>query len=237
MNKTHLTNVCALLLVAAGLSLDGRSGEAVLTTGLFALSGAVTNWIAIYMLFEKVPGLYGSGVIPARFEEFKVGIRGLVMEQFFSPARIAGFFDHLGREADGQTHLPGVERLIAQIDLDKAFESLVEVIMQSSFAGVLGMFGGREALDPLREPFAKKMRAFLRELSEDSEVREALKKASTTFWLDKVEDLVDQRLAQLTPAMVKDIMQRMIREHLGWLVVWGGVLGGLIGLLANLVLG
>jgi hypothetical protein len=24
----------------------------------------------------------------------------------------------------------------------------------------------------------------------------------------------------------------MIREHLGWLVVWGGVFGGLIGLLA-----
>ena len=25
-----------------------------------------------HMLFEKVPGLYGSGVIPARFEDFKI---------------------------------------------------------------------------------------------------------------------------------------------------------------------
>ena len=30
--------------------------------------------------------------------------------------------------------------------------------------------------------------------------------------------------------MVKGIMQDMIRAPLGWLVVWGGVFGGLIGL-------
>ena len=35
------------------------------------------------MLFEKVPFLYGSGVIPAHFEEFKQGINNLMMEQFF----------------------------------------------------------------------------------------------------------------------------------------------------------
>ena len=33
--------------------------------------------------------------------------------------------------------------------------------------------------------------------------------------------------------MVKDIVQTMIRQHLGWLVVWGGVFGGLIGLLTT----
>jgi len=37
--------------------------------------------------------------------------------------------------------------------------------------------------------------------------------------------------------MVKDIIQKMIRAHLGWLVVWGGVIGGLIGLIKCLVAG
>jgi hypothetical protein len=32
--------------------------------------------------------------------------------------------------------------------------------------------------------------------------------------------------------MVKDIIQEMIRSHLGWLVVWGGVFGALMGLVA-----
>ena len=36
------------------------------------------------MLFEKVPGLYGSGVVPSRFEEFKEGIAHLMMKQFFT---------------------------------------------------------------------------------------------------------------------------------------------------------
>ena len=55
----------------------------IFMAGLFALSGGLTNWLAIYMLFEKVPLLYGSGVIPNRFEEFKNGIKNLIMNEFF----------------------------------------------------------------------------------------------------------------------------------------------------------
>ncbi|MCU7375947.1 hypothetical protein PEC18_35415 [Paucibacter sp. O1-1] len=44
----------------------GLQQQIVFTIGLFALSGAITNWLAIHMLFEKVPGLYGSGVVPSR---------------------------------------------------------------------------------------------------------------------------------------------------------------------------
>jgi len=64
VNKSVITNGLAILVVITGLIIKN---ELVLTIGLFALSGAITNWLAIHMLFEKVPGLYGSGVIPARF--------------------------------------------------------------------------------------------------------------------------------------------------------------------------
>jgi uncharacterized membrane protein YheB (UPF0754 family) len=52
----------------------------------------------------------------------------------------------------------------------------------------------------------------------------------------KVEAIVNRRLEELTPQMVKIIVQDMIQKHLGWLVVWGGVFGGLIGLLTHLFL-
>jgi uncharacterized membrane protein YheB (UPF0754 family) len=52
--------------------------------------------------------------------------------------------------------------------------------------------------------------------------------------MSKVDNIVQQRLNELTPAMVKDIIQEMIKSHLGWLVVWGGFFGGLIGLIAHL---
>ena len=51
----------------------------------------------------------------------------------------------------------------------------------------------------------------------------------------KVDKIVAARLDELTPEDVKRIVQDMIHEHLGWLVVWGGVFGGLIGLLSATV--
>lgn len=92
MNKSFLTNFIAAALVATGLAIEGAWREPILATGLFALAGGVTNWLAIHMLFEKVPGLYGSGVISARFEDFKSGIHNLVMEQFFSKENLDRFF-------------------------------------------------------------------------------------------------------------------------------------------------
>ncbi|MBT5086716.1 MAG: hypothetical protein HOM71_04415, partial [Deltaproteobacteria bacterium] len=46
------TNLVALALVGGGLWFNGPWRETLLNTGLFALSGAITNWLAIYMLFE-----------------------------------------------------------------------------------------------------------------------------------------------------------------------------------------
>ncbi|MCV5959553.1 hypothetical protein OFO30_29685, partial [Escherichia coli] len=97
--------------------------------GLFAFSGAITNWLAIHMLFEKVPGLYGSGVIPARFEEFKLAIKNLMMEQFFTEANIDRF---LNKEMAGGVNID-LQPVIEKVDLNPAFDSLVEVIEGSQF--------------------------------------------------------------------------------------------------------
>ena len=51
----------------------------------------------------------------------------------------------------------------------------------------------------------------------------------TAMLSSQVEQIIDNRLAELTPEQVKDIIQEMIHKHLGWLVVWGGVFGGIIG--------
>ncbi|MCV5333459.1 hypothetical protein OFD71_34835, partial [Escherichia coli] len=90
---------------------------------------------AIHMLFEKVPGLYGSGVIPARFEEFKLAIKNLMMEQFFTEANIDRF---LNKEMAGGVNID-LQPVIEKVDLNPAFDSLVEVIEGSQFGGMLAM--------------------------------------------------------------------------------------------------
>jgi len=202
------------------------------TVGLFAISGALTNWIAVHMLFEKVPGLYGSGVIPERFEDFKSGIRTLVMAQFFSKENIQRFLT----DNKQPVHVDFAP-IIKKVDLAPTFDSLVEVIKDSSFGQMLGMFCGVEALEPMRQPFVIKMGAALEDITQDPKFTLLLQQELTQPDIqqdlhEKINTIVEQRLDELTPKMVKDIIQSMIREHLGWLVVWGGVFGGLIGLLA-----
>ncbi|WP_367990364.1 DUF445 domain-containing protein [Vibrio sp. NTOU-M3] len=234
MNKSLLTNVIALALLAGGYT---TGNEIAFYAGLFAFSGAITNWLAIHMLFEKVPGLYGSGVIPARFEDFKLAIKTLMMEQFFTRENIDKF---LNKEMAGTPTL-NLEPVIENIDFNPTFDSLVEVIANSSFGGMLAMFGGTEALLPLKEPFVEKMQQSVVEISRSDSVKNALKdQLEAPAMMDEIkqniENIIDQRLNELTPQLVKEMVQKMIKEHLGWLVVWGGVFGGLIGVISTLFL-
>lgn len=230
MNKSFTTNFIALALLIAGYSLDNT---VVFYAGLFAFSGAITNWLAVHMLFEKVPGLYGSGVIPARFEEFKAAIKTLMMEQFFTNENIDRF---LNKEmSDGKSL--NLEPILDKVDFNPTFDSLVDVIANSSFGGMLAMFGGTEALQPLKQPFVEKMQEAVVEISQSEPVKEALKEqlespAMMEEIKTNVENIIDQRLSELTPQLVKTIVQQMIRQHLGWLVVWGGVFGGVIGIIS-----
>lgn len=231
MNKSIITNAVALGLVTLGFIVNN---DIIKTVGLFAVSGALTNWIAVHMLFEKVPGLYGSGVIPARFEDFKSGIRTLVMEQFFSQENIDRFLTQ-----SKQITNVDLSPVIKKVDLSPTFDSLVELIKASSFGQMLGMIGGVEALEPMRQPFVDKMALSLTEITQDPKFAQLLQEELTQSDMphdlhEKVSQIVQQRLNELTPTMVKDIIQTMIKKHLGWLVVWGGVFGGFIGLLAAL---
>jgi len=240
LDKSLITNLLALLLVVAGLLVSPPYQSYVLNTGLFALSGGITNWLAIHMLFEKVPGFYGSGVIPLRFEEFKLGIRKLIMEQFFNKANLEQFFQNATEIAD-QLEVEIVAS-IDRLDLDRVFESLLDSVMESSLGNMLGMVGGRNALDAVREPVKDKLRDYFTTLFGKESFREHLQDAvrnsvESEAVLGKLETMIDNRLDEMTPQLVKEIIQEMIKEHLGWLVVWGCVIGGVLGLTVTIVMG
>ena len=187
------------------------------------------------MLFEKVPGLYGSGVIPARFEDFKLAIRQLMMEQFFTKENIDRF---LSGNSGGASPID-LSPVIDKVDLSPAFDSLVSVIENSSFAPMLEMIGGTKALQPMKEPFIEKMKVSIQDISQSEQfsalLRDELEQPNMIANMqEKVSDIIEKRLNELTPQLVKEIIQAMIKKHLGWLVVWGGIFGGLIGLIAAL---
>lgn len=230
VNKSFITNLIAIAIIATGY-LCPMNQELMKSIGFFALSGALTNWLAIHMLFEKVPLLYGSGVIPNRFEEFKLTIKSLMMNQFFTAENIEQFIHTEEKQGD---KLLNLEPLLEAVDYDKVYEGLVSSIMESSFGAMLQMMGGEEALVPLKEPFTAKMKLTLTEMVESDKFKAALEQGLDAHKIGediitKVETVIDKRLNELTPQLVKEMVQDIIRMHLGWLVVWGGVFGGVIG--------
>ncbi len=240
LTKNTVPNIIALAIIAASFAAPEPYKAVLLSIGLFALSGALTNWLAVYMLFDRVPGLYGSGVIPLHFEEFKAGIMRMVHQELLAKDSVERLMNSASpKEATSEPAID-ISPMLDAIDLDLAYDQLVATVKESSFGSMLAMVGGDEALQPLREPFKQRMGKFFADAAASPRVQSLVneqiaKAASSDRFVQKLDTLLRARLDEFTPEMVKDIMQRMIKSHLGWLVVWGGVFGGVIGLLAALV--
>jgi len=232
MNKSQFTDLLSVALVGLSYVVPTPYQHALLFTGLFALSGAVTNQLAIHMLFEKVPFLYGSGVIEKNFDSFKVSIKEMIMKQFFNKEQLGDFFAEEEQKMD-------LTPLVEEADFSPAFDALSKTVMESQFGGAVAMFGGESALESLREPFTHKLKAAVSSIVSSDTFKRQLEvhiqnSALSDDMLGAVEGLISRRLEVLTPKMVKELVQDLIKEHLGWLVVWGGVFGGLIGFLSSL---
>tara|TARA_B110000046_G_scaffold45309_1_gene50366 strand:+ start:2566 stop:3258 length:693 start_codon:yes stop_codon:yes gene_type:complete len=223
MNKSLITNLVAIFIILIGFALK-ENYSFILMTGIFAFSGSITNWLAVHMLFEKIPFLYGSGVILDRFQDIKVGIKNLILEELFSAEQINKFL------LENKDELS--EKFIDKIDFDRIFQGLVEAIEGSQLGGMLAMVGGRKALEPLKDPIIVKLKIIIGEIISENSGDKTDEQSSKSLII-KIETILDARLDDLTPKDIKRIIQKMIRDHLGWLVVWGGFFGGLLGLLLS----
>ncbi len=223
LNKSFMTNLIALVITSIGVYIADKH---VTNIGFYALSGALTNWIAIYMLFEKIPFVYGSGIIPNKFESFKSAIKKMIMEQFFSSKNLDKFLngDEIKKYAKAT--------ISKKIDHNKIFDSFVALLLDSKYVSLINMFMSDNTLEKLRESFIVKIDESLEQIIENVDID--ISKISVQE-IAKIEKVINTRLKELTPSMVKELIQKIIREHLGWLVVWGGVFGGLIGLVLSFI--
>lgn len=233
MYKSLITNIGAIVLIIGGYFSPWYSRQ-IFSAGIFALSGAVTNWLAVHMLFEKVPLVYGSGVIPLYFEDLKRAIKDLIMEQFFREENIARFLDQNVTTLTLATQSQN-SGILDLVDYDAAFNAVKDMVLSSGFGGLLRVFGAEDTLEKYRPDFQEKVQQVIRDQTSRPEFKEKIRDKLNDPGIRRevvkqLEGLIEKRLKELTPLMVKEMIQKMIQKHLGWLVVWGGVFGAVIGL-------
>ena len=211
-----ITNSTIIGLILIGFLLNSALLK---TIGFFGLSGSITNSLAVFMIFEKVPFLYGSGVIILKFEDFKKSIKNMILHQFFSENNLNKFFK-------------SKELNIKQfVNNDEVFEKLKGAIIASQFGAIINMFGGEGALEPLRNPLSDK----LSEMIYDIEFK-IQQKSSSIITTQEIEKILDSRLSELEAKDIKNLVQNIIRQHLSLLVVWGGIFGALLGAISFFVI-
>ena len=234
LSKSHITDIVTTTLIIISFFIPNQYGEVVLYIGLFAISGAVTNQLAIYMLFNRVPLLYGSGVIENNFETFKSSIKNMIMKQFFTKEQLKEFFEEEEKKID-------LTPIIQSADFKPAFLALKQSVMESKLGDALNFFGGEKALDPLEEPFAKKLKSAVVKIVNSKGFKEQIKhhlqhSSLNDDLIKSIDDLITKRLNDLTPKMINDLVYELIHTHLGWLVIWGAIFGGAIGLISSAIL-
>ena len=232
IRKSFFLNLIALGLVAASFYAPGNYANYFYYSGLFALSGAVTNEIAIFMIFNKIPFLYGSGIIELNFEKFKDSISELIMKEFFTKERLESLFEQEEAKIDFAS-------LIKDIDLNPTFDALKTSILESKYGQVINMFGGESSLELLRVTFLKKLHSSIISILNSKTFKMQLKKHIKNSNLSAdlqniIYNMIRKRLNELSPAQIKELISKLIKEHLDWLVVWGGIFGGIIGFLSVL---
>ena len=231
-DKGTLSNLISFVLMLVGLATSelGRFSSWILAAGLFGFAGGITNWLAVKMLFDRVPLLYGSGVIPNRFREIRQSIKDLIMAHFFSEDYLQRFL------AEHAAWLPGAEeveaRLLALLEseaVDRAIQDRLEGILHSP-RGMLIRLAGIDTLKNLARRLMQELAADLSPRLVEHLLEPVLNVHALRGQLDR---LLAVKLEELKPETVKRMMEEVIRHHLGWLIVWGNVFGGAIGLIAK----
>ena len=207
MNKSLITNLSSIGIITLSY-VSPIYSNIIFNIGIFAFSGSLTNWLAIHMLFEKIPLFYGSGVIPNRFREIKSMIKKLILEEFFYKENIQNFLNKK-KPIDLKIFLNEEER-------DKIFLKLVEAIEDSSLSGMLNILGGKNALMPLKEPMIIKIIEFLDDFQSN---KTKINDDSINEIKLKIEEIIDERLNQLNPIDIKIIIQDIIKKHLNTLSI------------------
>jgi hypothetical protein len=195
---------------------DGSLGSKyVLSFGLFSFAGGITNWLAIKMLFDKIPLLYGSGVIPRQFKAIRETIKTTIMNTFFDSNYLETYLNDRAKgflaDVDvGSRIKKGMELPSFEVKLVAKLQELSEKPDGMLLQTMAGMFGGIEPLVPFVKPLIIGLAdEFANSLVENFDIKDYI---SVDKIRGELDSLMTKKLELLTPEIVKVLIEDVIKE-------------------------
>jgi uncharacterized membrane-anchored protein YjiN (DUF445 family) len=249
MNKGSISNCATFSIMLVGMLLKAATagtecGAArtfgqecarwILAAGLFGFAGGITNWVAIKMLFDRVCNLPGSGVIPRRFKEIRQVIKDTIMKTFFDGPYLEAYMNKKMASLATELNLgPKLKELLETPEVDEMVTKALEELGNKPEGTMIMMMGIMPIqLKPLIIPMVSSMADDIAPLL--GKMFDAKSILSVDKLRTEIDTLMTEKLLELTPERVRDLLEEVIRTHLGWLVVWGNVFGALIGLVSTM---
>jgi hypothetical protein len=231
-HKGLVANILFLLLMVAGIvvsevlyPLEGfrGSGRAIFNdtmcldqlagcvsvrvlraVGLFGFIGGVTNWVAIEMLFVRIPYLIGTGVVAKQYKELREGIRRIVVNTLFDPTAVSKYFSGQRKYAIEMLHLgPHFGGLLDS----PAANTIVEQKIDSALAGPEGLILTLLGVDhsELRSIIRKNVQLFLVDISPIILDKLSPGIINGEGLQEEVEKILDQKIEELSATKVRQV--------------------------------
>ena len=146
-NKGAVSNYITACFMVLGIALCAAFPTSVpcryvLSFGLFGFAGGVTNWLAILMLFDRVPFLIGSGVIPRRFKEIRATVKETIMDTFFDKEYLESYLQERAKGVMSSLDLGG--RIKKALEADDVDALMVQKLEEVRLGGKSGAAGAAE---------------------------------------------------------------------------------------------
>lgn len=222
---------CVLFTVGRENKIARHIGRYLLSIGLFAFAGGITNWIAIKMLFHKIPFVYGSGVLRRRYKVIRQAMKQMILATFFQPEFLTSYIPQKIREAAAKGDIEhrihvfltsGTGQRIIDEKIDGLSTTPEGQLVQSANINI-------ETFKPLIKPV---IISFLADLG-PSVLEHMIEPQNGALNLDKLRGQLDsymtERMLEVSPEMIQNIMYTVVLQYFGWLVVWGCLFGSVMG--------
>jgi hypothetical protein len=238
---SNIATFCVFLIGAAlrlmypvePVTTESTVATYVLSFGLFGFAGGITNELAVKMLFDRIPFLPGSGVIPRQFKEIRAMVKNTMLKTFFDREFLTRYAIEKAGDFQQNTDIEGMIRRLLESDaVDKIIEVNLGKLDSTPTGGMLGGMGvPMSSMKPMVKPMIVGMSSEAAPMLMSQFRQDHLSEPVDKF-VQAIDSLMEMKLAEMTPEKVKELMEVVIREHLGWLIVWGNVFGGLIGIVS-----